>query len=243
MKEYKTLRVTPEDESETITQCAVFGWRLEDTREVYNETQEIVGIKENVTSYGSFMRGFTGNDGKVESEVQTKTKVTHYLSMRFSREKSLKDYDRLVELEREYYEPTEPEYAQLKDLIPVGKPVHLKKPIVGTVLNAIVLITAIVAVMADWAIAVIVAAAVVAFIWTVATVSAWVRYVKIHPNEDAINADIEEKNKIAAAENESIMRENKLIEEQNAKLKYEFETHEALLKEAREILLLNGIDL
>ncbi len=58
MKEYKTLQVSPEKECETITECGAFDWKLEDTREVYNETQEILGVDEKVTAYGSFMRGF-----------------------------------------------------------------------------------------------------------------------------------------------------------------------------------------
>ena len=34
MKEYKTLRVSPEDEAECIQEMETFGWKLEDSREI-----------------------------------------------------------------------------------------------------------------------------------------------------------------------------------------------------------------
>lgn len=109
MKEYKTLKVGPEDETTAIQCYETFGWKLEETREVYNESQEVLGVSEKVTSYGSFMRGFTGNDGKIESQVKTQTNITHFLSMRFSRETTMKNYNRLSDLQKEYdsieYEP------------------------------------------------------------------------------------------------------------------------------------------
>lgn len=105
MKEYKTLKVKPYEETDTIQYYETFGWKLDETREVYNESQEVVG--ERVTSYNSFMRGFTGNDGKVE--VQTQTNITHFLSMRFSRETSMLNYDKISALQQEFentnYEP------------------------------------------------------------------------------------------------------------------------------------------
>ena len=109
MKEYKSLNVAPEEETEAIQYYETFGWKLDETREVYNESQKVVGEK--YTSYNSFMRGFTGNDGKVE--VQTRTAVTHFLSMRFSRETSMKNYDKLSALQNEYESL---EYLPHKDL-------------------------------------------------------------------------------------------------------------------------------
>lgn len=98
MKEYKTLKVKPYEETETIQYYENFGWKLDETREVYNENKEVVGQK--VTSYNSFMRGFTGNDGKVE--VQTQTNVTHFLSMRFSRDTNIMNYDKISALQNEF---------------------------------------------------------------------------------------------------------------------------------------------
>lgn len=120
MKEYKSINVAPEEETEAIQYYETFGWKLDETREVYNESQKVVGEK--YTSYNSFMRGFTGNDGKVE--MQTRTTVTHFLSMRFSRETSMKNYDRLSALQNEYEDL---EYLPHKDLP--------KKPILLTIVG------------------------------------------------------------------------------------------------------------
>lgn len=122
MKEYKTLRVDPDQENLTMQYMTQFGWVLDSTQEIYNESQEIVGIEEQskVTSYGSFMQGFTGNDGKVDTtvNVKTKTNVTHFIAMKFSRDKGLQGYGRLVELEQELNE--EPVYKPEK--LKTGKP-------------------------------------------------------------------------------------------------------------------------
>lgn len=98
MKEYKTLKIAPEDEVTAIRYLETFGWKLEETREVYNESQEVVGEK--YTAYGGFMQGLTGNDGRVD--VETRTNVTHFLSMRFMRETTMKNYDKLSALQNEY---------------------------------------------------------------------------------------------------------------------------------------------
>lgn len=52
MKEYKTLRVSPEDEAECIQEMETFGWKLEDSREIYNESEELVGVHGKETVYG-----------------------------------------------------------------------------------------------------------------------------------------------------------------------------------------------
>ncbi len=96
---------------------------------------------------------------------------------------------------------------------------------------------------AGWAIAVDVIALAVAAIWTITIVCSWMRYVRIHPNEDKINAEIEKENEAAAKENEIIEFENKQIEKQNEMIKHEFETRESLLKEVREILAENGMEI
>ena len=124
MKEYKTIKVTPAEEVVAIQYHETFGWKLEETREVYNESQEILGMKEKVTPYNSFMQGFTGNSGKVESQVRTRTNVTHFLSIRFSRETTMKNYSRLSELQNEFENLT---YEPHHDLP--------KKPILLTVLG------------------------------------------------------------------------------------------------------------
>lgn len=98
MKEYQTFRVSPDKEAFMLQKMETFGWKAEDTREVYNESQEVVG--ETYKANNSFMRGFTGNDGNVT--VHTRTNVTHYLSMRFSRETTMPNYTRLKALQDEF---------------------------------------------------------------------------------------------------------------------------------------------
>lgn len=254
MKEYKTLQVSPEDEGETIIANGKFGWKLEDTREVYNESQEVLGVEEKVTSYGSFMRGFTGNDGKIESQVRTRTVVTHYLSMRFSRDTCMKNYDRLLKLEEKFNNPpSEPEYLPLKEQLPCKSYVHATKPIFGTVLNFIVVLASVAVLVylllnestrsVGWAIAIDIGLPLVALIWTAIIVSRWKRYKKIHPQENEINAEIDKENEEIDKLNRIIDEENKEIENKNKKIKEDFESlGDRILKEAREILTENGIE-
>lgn len=113
MKEYKTMRVDPSEEVDVIEALAVFGWKLEDSKEIYNESNEIVGVNVDtkVKTYGDgviggFLAGWNGDEGKVERNVtyETRKNVTHYVSLRFSRETSSKNYERLKALEAEYYQ-------------------------------------------------------------------------------------------------------------------------------------------
>ena len=138
MKEYKTMRVDPSEEVETIEALAVFGWKLEDSKEIYNESNEIVGINVDtkVKTYGDgivggFLAGWNGDEGKVKQNVtyETQKNVTHYVSMRFSRETSSKNYARLKQLEEEYYVG-----ADYKNYVPVPK-----KPVAFTVIATIAL--------------------------------------------------------------------------------------------------------
>lgn len=138
MKEYKTMRISPDEEVSVIETLAVFGWNLEDSKEIYNESNELVGVNvdSKVKTYGDgiiggFMAGWNGDEGKVERKVSLKTekKVTHYISLRFSRETSLKNYARLKELEEEYFRGNDS-----KEYLPLPK-----KPVVFTVIASVVL--------------------------------------------------------------------------------------------------------
>ena len=75
-----------------------FGRQLIDAQEVYNENTVIDGV--DVHSYGAFMQGFTGNDGKIN--VRRHVDVTHYVIMKFARDTAMPYYDRLAELERTF---------------------------------------------------------------------------------------------------------------------------------------------
>lgn len=92
MKEYKTLQVYPQDETFAIEIYEKFGWQLENTREVYSESQGVTGA---TTS-------FDVDAGRAKTNVQSQKNVTHYISMRFSRDTSIKNYLQLKELEKEF---------------------------------------------------------------------------------------------------------------------------------------------
>lgn len=111
MKEYKTVKARPDEETDTLRFYETFGWKLDETREVYNESTEVVGEK--VTSYGSFMRGFTGNDGKVE--VETRKNVTHFLTMRFYRDTKMLNYEKIRALEQEFDNTDYVAYREMPD--------------------------------------------------------------------------------------------------------------------------------
>lgn len=99
MIEYKTERVDPRYEDNTLEINASFGWQLIESQEIYNESTRITGV--NVKSYNAFMQGFTGNDGKVD--VQTYTDVTNYIAMRFGRDTQMANYEKIKDLENSFY--------------------------------------------------------------------------------------------------------------------------------------------
>ncbi len=213
MKEYKTMRVDPDDEVDTIEALAVFGWKLEDSKEIYNESNEIVGVNVDtkVKTYGDgiiggFMAGWNGDEGKVERQVtyETRKNVTHYVSMRFSRETSSKNYARLKELEQEYYQG-----AGCKSYVALPK-----KPIALTVIASIALAIIIISLCtlfigATAEIWEIVVCVVVPVVFIPLLIVFWMRYSK--------------KNKIA-------VKENREISEYNA------ERQQAFAKRSKEIV-------
>ncbi len=216
MKEYKTINVKPEEEEAAIRYHETFGWKLEETREVYNESQEIVGVNEKVTLYGdgivgSFMRGFTGNDGKVETQVQTRTNVTHFLSMRFSRETGMKNYQRLSELQEEFDCTDYLNYQRVP-----------RKPIALTVIASIALAIVLISLMqlffgekaAVWEIVVCVIVPIAAVLTLVLS---WVLYKKKIKRVVAVNTEISQRNEEIRAHIDSIIEEAQaLVEDSNA---------------------------
>lgn len=213
MKEYKTMRVDPSEEVDAIEALAVFGWKLEDSKEIYNESNEIVGVNVDtkVKTYGDgivggFLAGWNGDEGKVERNVtyETRKNVTHYVSLRFSRETSSKNYARLKELEEEYYAG-----AGCKSYVSVPK-----KPIAFTVIASIALAIILISLCtlfigATAEIWEIVICVIVPVIFIPLMVVFWVRYNK--------------KNKIAVAENSKIS-------------KYNTERQQAFAKRSEEIV-------
>jgi len=112
MKEYKTVRVAPEDVDGEVPCHEVFGWKLESTQEVYNESQEITGIsgqsinvgQSNVDYYGI---RHSGGSSSTQLGVQSRTKVTHFIALRFSRETTMPNYEKLKQLEQDYIKKDE----------------------------------------------------------------------------------------------------------------------------------------
>lgn len=222
MKEFKTIRVSSEEENDVVTCHSHFGWVLDDSREVYNESQEIVGVNKKVTSYGAFMRGFTGYDGKVETEVQTRTNVTHYITLRFSREMSIPGYEKLVNLENAFMNAEEPMYRAHV------KPVKNSPPIILTVIAAIALVVVIISLLqatagADGELWEYVVCVLVGLAAVLSIIISWVLYAKNKSKKEARNSEI--------------YKENEAIDEGNARLKKEY--NDKLLRiiaEAAEII-------
>ncbi len=200
MKEYKTLKIDPSEEDKTITKMARFGWKVEDSREVYNESQRIVGIEGGTThrSYGNgfaggFMRGFTGNDGtsNTQMNILTDTDVTHFLSLRFSRDTTMKNYDRIKKLEEEYNNSR----PQFKNSVS-----ERKKPTGLTVVAVIAIIISLIILISNRSSlepAGIVIFIVIPNIAILVIVFAWSRYNKYHPIEVSKNKEIKKFNEDA----------------------------------------------
>ncbi len=165
MIEYSSHRIDPSIENEFLQLKECFGWHLVDSNEVYNENTYVSNIK--TTSYdgvfGSFMRGFTGNDGKIE--VTTQTNVTNYIHMRFARDTDISHYDQIRSNEEKFWN-----YAET---LPPNKPV--KATAIGAVAAALIFISLFMSIItgtgaAVWEIAVCVAvptiaALVIIFMW------------------------------------------------------------------------------
>ncbi len=200
MKEYKTLKIDPSEEDKTITKMARFGWKVEDSREVYNESQRIVGIEGGTThrSYGNgfaggFMRGFTGNDGtsNTQMNILTDTDVTHFLSLRFSRDTTMKNYDRIKKLEEEY----DTSRPQFKNSVS-----ERKKPTGLTVVAVIAIIISLLNLISNRSSlppAGIVIFIVITIVSILVIVFAWSRYNKYHPIEVSKNKEIKKFNEDA----------------------------------------------
>lgn len=86
MIEHKSLRISPAEEVATIELYEAFGWKVEDSREVYSEKS--VQIERTVADAAG-------------STVQY---VTNYLTLRFGRDTNMPNYAKLKQYENEYFE-------------------------------------------------------------------------------------------------------------------------------------------
>ena len=125
MYEYKTERVAPARQNDLVNTYAAFGWELMSAQETYHESTEITGIHAKARTYGAFMQGFTGDDGKITTMVDTAKTVTNYVTLQFRRDTAIPNYAKLVELEH-----------KALDLFPT-RPQKPHKPIARTILSVI----------------------------------------------------------------------------------------------------------
>lgn len=96
--EYCTQRVSPEYEQDLIQLMHSFGWQYVSSQEFYHESEEIVDVQAH--SYGGFMQGWTGNDGRLD--VKTQKNITHFVSVRFQRDPQMPQYETLKKLQEEF---------------------------------------------------------------------------------------------------------------------------------------------
>ena len=105
MLEYKTLKCEPDGVDTLCQGMQVWGWKVEQTQEVYNENTEIISNETRLVGREDIFGNY--HDVHYESNPITRTNVTHYVSIRFSRDKNMPNYDRIKALEEEYYYPKE----------------------------------------------------------------------------------------------------------------------------------------
>lgn len=209
MLEYQTLRISPEREAQTIRNLAKYGWKHEETREIYNQNDQLIGIS--AQSYTTYY----GNDyGKTDSQfnLETQTNVTHFLSMRFSRDTSMKNYARLKELEA--IDPTKDLPLLKPEITPMKKPIGLTVALV--LLSVIVSFIALLFILLENNVGMIPALIIPVFA-IVAIVATWVKYRKVHPKEVAELEEIKKYNEETKKSNTEIVQ--KINEQRNEEIK------------------------
>ena len=102
MLEYRTERVTPDQVDRFSMLMQRFGWKLEQSQEVYNENTSVVGQSTYLAGNQSVLGGY--NDVHWETQNHTQTNTTHYVALRFSRNTGMKNYHEICELEQQYNE-------------------------------------------------------------------------------------------------------------------------------------------
>ena len=106
MIEYRTDRVSPEEEENMMTLRTAFGWQFMNASEVYNQSQRITGIS--ARAYGQH-EGFIGGviDGMhaggpdIQATVHSTTDTTNYVTLYFARNTAIPGYEKIKQLERE----------------------------------------------------------------------------------------------------------------------------------------------
>ncbi len=100
MKEFRTLRVTPNQETRTLVYMEKHNWHLDSRQEIYNKSERIVGMSTDINLGANYNNAaISGFSGTGKTSVQTKEEVTHFVTLNFSRETDTKNHKRIVELE------------------------------------------------------------------------------------------------------------------------------------------------
>ncbi len=101
MKEYRTLKVAPEDEDSIMMQAQMLNWKLENRQEIYNETNELVEVQKKQSGLAQMFDAWTdGAIGGPKTEIQNHRSVTHFVTLQFSRETDTPYHNRIVQLEK-----------------------------------------------------------------------------------------------------------------------------------------------
>lgn len=103
-----------------------FGWELENTREVYHESEKLLGANIVNSPYIGTRTTF-----------ETATEVTNYVTLRFSRDLQMRNYSRLATLQDEFESLDEPQQTNCKVNI------H-NKPIGWTILSCVAVLAIII---------------------------------------------------------------------------------------------------
>lgn len=109
LKDYRAIRVAPQEEAEAIHGTEMWGWKLDDSREIYDRKQIITGFSAGISGvFGQFW------NGTAWGQVHSYTDVKNFVTLRFSRDPSIPENKTLAQLEGLYWEMSskEKEYNQ-----------------------------------------------------------------------------------------------------------------------------------
>ena len=111
MVEYKTERISPQEQDEVMQRYGIFGWQVANQQEVYNKSQSIKGMttyKNDQGFLGSIKRmnffGKWGQSKDSETKYDTDDEVTNYVTITFGRDTNMPNYPKIKDLEIEYYD-------------------------------------------------------------------------------------------------------------------------------------------
>lgn len=139
MIEYRTENVPPEACDDVIDILTTFGWVVQTSERIYDEHNEVLGADVKIYGDGivdSFMRGFTGKDGRVD--VRQRTVVTDYVRLVFARDTDMPNYHELKSMN-----------AEFEGIMNTPEPKKPTKRTAVTVIGAVLIILSVIFVLLD----------------------------------------------------------------------------------------------